>query len=81
MKIGYQGVPGAYSEVATIKFFGEKGYEAIGYDNFRSLIKDLSNNSLDYAVLPIENEDTEKVSDPAMAQLGVARAWTPADMI
>lgn len=58
MKIGYQGVPGAYSEVATIKFFGENGYEAIGYDNFRTLIKDLSNNSLDYAVLPIENSTT-----------------------
>jgi len=26
------------------------------------------------AVLPIENEDAQKVSDPAMAQLGVARA-------
>ena len=45
MKVGYQGVPGAYSEVATINFFGKDGYESIGYDNFRSLIKDLSNSS------------------------------------
>ncbi len=58
MKIGYQGVPGAYSEVATINFFGENGYESVGYDNFRTLIKDLSNNIIDYAVLPIENSTT-----------------------
>lgn len=58
MKVGYQGVPGAYSEVATLNYFGKEGYEAIGYDNFRSLIKDLSNNSLDYAVIPIENSTT-----------------------
>ena len=58
MKVGYQGVPGAYSEVATINFFGKDGYESIGYDNFRSLIKDLANKSIDYAVIPIENSTT-----------------------
>lgn len=58
MKVGYQGVPGAYSEVATINYFGKDEYISIGYDNFRTLIMDLSNNSLDYAVIPIENSTT-----------------------
>lgn len=57
MKIGYQGVAGAYSEMALIQVFGKQD-ERYGYDEFKALMDDLSIGKLDYALIPIENSTT-----------------------
>ncbi|MDO4976980.1 MAG: prephenate dehydratase domain-containing protein [Eubacteriales bacterium] len=53
----YQGAPGAYSEMAAIKFFGSD-VKTTGYPNFRDSFIALKNETADYAVLPIENSST-----------------------
>lgn len=64
MKIGYQGVPGSYSEAALHKYLKRidyQDYEAlitVGYDNFIDLVEDVANDVLDLIVLPIENSTT-----------------------
>lgn len=58
MKVGYQGVSGAFSESAVRKFFGGKNYEDVGYSDFISLFKDVESGALDYAMLPVENTTT-----------------------
>lgn len=55
MKIGYQGQNGTYSEMACIKYFKCSGQ---GYQDFKTLISDVANNNLDYALLPVENSTT-----------------------
>lgn len=55
MKIGYQGIAGAYSEMASRSFFQNDNYEYIGYKNFEDIYNALEDNTLDYGVLPIEN--------------------------
>ncbi|UUX34178.1 prephenate dehydratase [Fundicoccus culcitae] len=65
MRIGYQGVPGAYSEMALQKYFSEiasNQIEAIEYDKFSTLIQAVANKALDYAVVPIENSTTGLIS-------------------
>jgi chorismate mutase/prephenate dehydratase len=61
LKVGYQGVPGAYSEIAVIKYFGDD-VEGVPYDNFREMITDVHNRKLDYAALPIENSTTGAIT-------------------
>lgn len=61
LKVGYQGVPGAYSEIAVVKYFGED-VEGIHYDNFRDMLTDVHNRKLDYAALPIENSTTGAIT-------------------
>lgn len=55
MKIGFQGVPGAYSEMAARKFFGKSDLEYIGLRNFEDIFKDVYEDSLDFGMIPIEN--------------------------
>ena len=58
MKVGYQGVSGAFSESAVKKYFKAENYEAIGYSDFISLFCDTESGVLDYAMLPVENTTT-----------------------
>lgn len=61
MKIGYQGVPGSYSETALQEYFKdykEEKIEAIGYSDFQKVIDDLENNELEVIVIPVENSTT-----------------------
>lgn len=64
MKIGYQGVPGSYSEAALqdylkrIDFQDYDSLTAIEYDNFNDLVEDVANDELDLIVLPVENSTT-----------------------
>lgn len=58
MKVGYQGVSGAFSESAVKKYFKAENYEAIGYSDFISLFRDTESGVLDYAMLPVENTTT-----------------------
>ncbi|OYW66930.1 MAG: prephenate dehydratase [Aerococcus viridans] len=66
MRIGYQGVPGAYSEAATIAFISEQlqlsyddpQLEIASYDDFPPMVDDLVDNKVDRIVMPIENSTT-----------------------
>ena len=58
MKVGYQGVKGAFSEGAVKKFFKGEEYEDIGYSDFISIFEDLESGKLDYAMIPVENTTT-----------------------
>ena len=58
MKVGYQGVRGAFSETAVKMFFGDRNYEDVGYSDFISVFEDLKSGKLDYAMLPVENTTT-----------------------
>jgi prephenate dehydratase len=54
MKVGYQGVEGAYSESAIQKHFGKK-VKAASYESFEEVFEAVANNEIDYGVLPFEN--------------------------
>jgi len=56
-RVAYQGVAGAYSEMACIDFFGPD-CENIGLEQFEDVFAALKNGEADYAVLPIENSST-----------------------
>lgn len=58
LKVGYQGVNGTYSEIAVNKFFNNMEFVGVNYTNFKDLINDVANKSIDYALLPVENSTT-----------------------
>lgn len=53
-RVVYQGVPGAYSEMACMNFFGPS-CRANGLEQFEDVFEALKAGDADYAVLPIEN--------------------------
>ena len=56
-RVVYQGVPGAYSEMACLDFFGsETGAE--GLEQFEDVFLALEEGRADYGVVPIENSST-----------------------
>jgi prephenate dehydratase len=58
MKIGYQGVSGAYSEMAADIYVVDnkiKNAKIIGYTDFDSIFSDVENRNLDLGVVPVEN--------------------------
>lgn len=57
MKIGYQGMMGAFQEEAARTYFGE-GEEFCSYPEFEDVIQAVSEGRIDYGVLPIENSST-----------------------
>ena len=58
MKIGYQGVNGAFSQMALRKYFAGKEFEESGYSDFVEMFKDVESGTLDYALFPVENTTT-----------------------
>lgn len=58
MRVGYQGVKGAFSEGAVKRYFEGEEYEDIGYRDFISLFEDVESGKLDYAMIPVENTTT-----------------------
>ena len=58
MKIGYQGVNGAFSQMALRKFFSAEAHEEIGYSSFTDMFADVQKGVLDYAMFPVENTTT-----------------------
>ena len=54
MKIGYQGIKGAYSEAAIYKHYG-KDVRAIGFETFEDVFEAVKNNNIDYGFLPFDN--------------------------
>ncbi len=61
-RVCYQGAEGAYSEEATIRFFG-RDVNSFHVDTFRDAFGALEDGSADYAVLPIENSTAGIVSE------------------
>lgn len=59
-KAAYQGVPGANSHLALVRFLGED-IEAIHFDTFEDVFQAVESGSAAYGVLPIENSFTGSV--------------------
>jgi len=54
MKIGYQGIEGAYSEAAVYQHYG-KGVKPIGYGTFEEVFEAVKKGKVDLGCLPFEN--------------------------
>lgn len=61
-KIVYQGVEGAYSQLAMQAYFG-KNADSFHVDTWRDAMEAIKNGQADYAVLPIENSSAGIVSE------------------
>lgn len=61
VRVAYQGVEGAYSQMAVNRYFGE-GANAVHVDTFRDAMNMIADGAADYAVLPIENSSAGIVS-------------------
>ncbi len=61
-KVVYQGVPGAYSHEASLKFFGEE-VSCYNVATFRDAMEAIKNGEADYAVLPMDNSTAGMVND------------------
>ncbi|NLC95949.1 MAG: bifunctional chorismate mutase/prephenate dehydratase [Erysipelotrichaceae bacterium] len=62
IKVGYQGANGTFSEIAVNNYFKEKDFIGINYTNFVSIVKDVQDKVIDYALLPVENTTTGIIS-------------------
>ncbi len=54
MKVGFQGIRGAYSELALYKYFGRDA-DSVGFDSFEDMFDSLALEGVDYAFVPVEN--------------------------
>lgn len=54
LRVGYEGVPGAYSEMAIRQIYGRK-VEPVGFPDFPSVHAALREGAIDRAALPVEN--------------------------
>lgn len=61
MNIGFQGVHGAYSELAGREFFNGKETTFVGLQSFEDIFIGVKEGSLDYGMIPIENSLTGSV--------------------
>lgn len=55
LKVGFQGIKGAYSEMAAVNYFQGRSIQLYPIDNFEGLFDALNKEVLDFAVVPIEN--------------------------
>jgi chorismate mutase / prephenate dehydratase len=60
-KIGFQGVPGSFSEQALFGYFGNH-VDTHSVDEFEDIFKALKTNKIAYGVLPIENSSTGAIT-------------------
>ena len=61
MKIAYQGVPGAYSHIASMQVFPEQEY--VYCDTFEEAMVKVADATVDVAMIPVENSNAGRVSD------------------
>lgn len=60
--VGFQGVPGSFSEEALIESFGTFT-KAKNYSEFQDVFEALKNDEILYGVLPVENSSTGGISE------------------
>lgn len=63
LTVGYQGVPGAYSQVALTQYFAGYQVQEKNYPLFEDVALAVSKGELDYGVLPIENSSTGGITE------------------
>lgn len=67
LNIIYQGVPGAYSDIALSEFFEESfsdnSINKINVKTFQDVFNYLEDEKMDYGILPIENSSTGGISE------------------
>ena len=61
LKIAFQGVRGAYSEVAVNKLLNEEKADVIPMHSFEDVFKGIENGDVDRGVIPIENSLTGSI--------------------
>jgi chorismate mutase/prephenate dehydratase len=63
--VAYQGIDGAYSHIASQKFFSDKDYDVlyIGLPTFQAILDSVEEGESDYAVLPIENTTAGSINE------------------
>jgi len=54
IRVAYQGEPGAYSEEAAYKYFGDN-IETIGYEKLDDVFRAVEKGDVNYGVIPVEN--------------------------
>ncbi|MCI5773802.1 MAG: prephenate dehydratase [Erysipelotrichaceae bacterium] len=62
LKVGFQGKNGTYSDLAVDLYFAKQKIQKYNYANFLSIVEDIENNKLDYALIPVENTTTGIIS-------------------
>ena len=60
--VGYQGVPGSFSESALETYFKETTQRK-NYVHFQDVFEALKNDEIDYGVVPLENSSTGAIND------------------
>ncbi|MGL4393455.1 MAG: prephenate dehydratase [Fusobacteriaceae bacterium] len=67
IKVGYQGVEGSFSHIATCKLFGEEksGQEKDEYSylTWEEIFIDIEKKKIDFGVVPIENSSTGEIAE------------------
>ncbi len=61
LKIAYQGVPGAYSHIASMRVY--PGQEYLPCDTFEKAMDLVQSGTADLAMIPVENSNAGRVSD------------------
>lgn len=61
-KVGFQGLPGSYSEQAVREYFGERSAN-INYVGFEDVFKALQAGEIEYGILPLENSFTGGIAE------------------
>ncbi|MCT4584248.1 MAG: chorismate mutase [Peptostreptococcaceae bacterium] len=62
LKVGHQGLKGAFSNEALEEYFKGKVKTIKRYNEFEDLVKGLTNKEVDYVVIPIENSSTGSIT-------------------
>lgn len=60
--VGFQGVPGSFSEAALDQYFNEDTKRK-NYEQFEDVFKALKNKEIDYGIVPLENSSTGAIND------------------
>ena len=61
--VGYQGGPGAFSHLASQRYFAARPARFRGHQDFRSLLDAVRKGDIDYALLPIENTTAGSINE------------------
>ncbi len=63
VKAGYAGIPGAFSESALVRYFGEQREPYRNYPGFSAVCDAVLRDEIDYGILPVENTTTGAIKE------------------